>query len=126
MDADAPTIPLTFNRRTESEMQARAQSFHNEVSQRRSVRHFSRDAIPMDVVETCVHSAGTAPSGANKQPWQFVLVTDPRLKKEIRVAAEQEEEAGECERPLNATAPACGGRVRCQGGTLMAERTRNL
>ncbi|MFT7170662.1 MAG: iodotyrosine deiodinase, partial [Paracoccaceae bacterium] len=58
---------------------------------RRSVRSFSEDAVPLDVVETCIRSAGTAPSGAHKQPWTFALITDPAIKTKIREAAEEEE-----------------------------------
>lgn len=86
-----PTIPLGFERRTDDEMRARAQAFYASMNRRRSVRHFSSDPIPLDVVRTAIHTAGTAPSGAHKQPWRFALVTDPAIKKQIREAAEQEE-----------------------------------
>lgn len=74
-------------------MQARAQTFLERVRTRRSVRAFSTDPIPLDVVERCIEAAAQAPSGANKQPWTFVLVTDPEVKRSIRVAAEKEEAA---------------------------------
>jgi len=63
------------------------------MKKRRSVRQFSDEAIPLDVLRTCIETAGQAPSGANKQPWTFVIVTDPHLKKEIRTQAEAEEQA---------------------------------
>lgn len=56
-------------------MRARAAEFLNEVQTRRSVRHFSADAVPRDAILDCIRAAGQAPSGANKQPWTFVLVT---------------------------------------------------
>ena len=60
---------------------------------RRSVRHFSRDPIPLDAVEELIRAAASAPSGAHKQPWTFVLVSNPELKAKIREAAEDEERA---------------------------------
>lgn len=76
---------------TAENMQLRAIKFLNQMSTRRSVRDFSTRSIPKDVIETCIRAAGTAPSGANLQPWHFVVVSDPALKKEIRIAAEAEE-----------------------------------
>lgn len=87
-----PTIPLAFERHAEDEMRTRAQTFYELLNQRRSVRKFSPDPIPLDVVRKAIHTAGTAPSGAHKQPWRFALVTDPTVKKRIRDAAEAEEE----------------------------------
>lgn len=72
-------------------MLARAQAYYALHDRRRSVRQFSADPIPLEVVRTAIHTAGTAPSGAHKQPWRFVLVTDPAIKQEIRAAAEAEE-----------------------------------
>ena len=60
---------------------------------RRSVRDFSADPIPLDVLDACIEAAALAPSGANKQPWSFCVVTDPALKRRIRLAAEAEERA---------------------------------
>ena len=91
MSDDYPTVDLDFERRSESEMGRRARAFYEEISQRRSVRAFSDEPIPLDVVRDCIRTAGTAPSGANKQPWTFVLVTDDAVKSEIRQAAEQKE-----------------------------------
>lgn len=66
-------------------------AFYDFVRTRRSVRMFSDRPVPREVIENIIRAAGTAPSGANKQPWRFVAVHDQRLKKEIRIAAEQEE-----------------------------------
>jgi len=85
--------PLGFERRDEDEMRARAESFLTLMRRRRSVRTFSDEAIPLDVVERCIETAAQAPSGAHKQPWTFVLVTDPETKAKIREAAEEEERA---------------------------------
>lgn len=92
-DPSAPQIPLEFTRRSPAEMQSRADALLNELTRRRTVRHFSDEPIPLDVVRRCIHAAGQAPSGANKQPWTFALVTDPEVKARIRVAAEEEERA---------------------------------
>ena len=76
---------------TQSEMLQRSKEFLSDVSRRRTVRHFSDRAVPRAIIENCALAALTAPSGANMQPWHFVVVTDPKLKAEIRVAAEREE-----------------------------------
>jgi iodotyrosine deiodinase len=89
--ADAPFVPLQFERLAPEEMRRRARAFADTASRRRSVRAFAPDPIPLDVVEDCIRAAGTAPSGAHKQPWTFALVTDPDLKRRIREAAEEEE-----------------------------------
>lgn len=86
-------VRLEFARRPVSEMSRRAREFRELMARRRSVREFSDEQIPMEVVREAIHTAGQAPSGANKQPWTFVLVTDPGVKSEIREAAEQEERA---------------------------------
>lgn len=82
---------LEFERRSEGDMRARAAALQAELERRRSVRHFSPEPIPLDVVRHCIAAACTAPSGANKQPWTFVLVTDPAAKHAIREGAEKEE-----------------------------------
>jgi nitroreductase len=76
---------------TDDEVLRRAQEFHTQISRRRTVRHFSDRAVAREVIEICLRTAGTAPSGANLQPWYFVAVSDPALKREIRLAAEAEE-----------------------------------
>jgi len=73
------------------EMRERATSFRREMQRRRTVRHFSDRPIPREIIEECLLTAGTAPNGANLQPWRFVVVSDPKVKHEIRVAAEEEE-----------------------------------
>ena len=78
-------------RLTEEQMRHRADEFYQQIRRRRTVRDFSPEPVPQDVIETCLLAAGTAPNGANLQPWQFVVVTDPDVKREIRVAAEEEE-----------------------------------
>ncbi len=77
----------------EEDMRAEATKFLERMRARRSVREFSSDPVPIDVLENCIEAAAQAPSGANKQPWTFVLVTDPEQKKKIRIAAEKEEMA---------------------------------
>lgn len=76
---------------SEDEVRERARAFAEEVQQRRTVREFSPRAVPRDVIESCLRAGGSSPSGANLQPWHFVAVADPALKREIRVAAEEEE-----------------------------------
>ena len=76
---------------TDEELIARATSFHEEMARRRTVRDFSDRPVPRAVIENCLRAAGSAPNGANLQPWYFVAVSDLALKHEIRVAAEAEE-----------------------------------
>lgn len=73
------------------EMRRRVRAFLDDVARRRSVREFSDRPVPRDVVETALRAAGTAPSGANLQPWHFVVVSGAKAKRRIRVAAEAEE-----------------------------------
>ena len=68
-----------------------SRSFLENIIQRRTVRDFSDKPVPIEIIENAIKSASSAPSGANKQPWHFVIVKDPVLKKEIRIAAEKEE-----------------------------------
>jgi len=82
---------LQFQKITFEEMDYNANQFFQKVSSRRSVRDFSRDDFPIDIIKNCIKSASTAPSGANKQPWHFVIVKDPIIKRKIRKAAEIEE-----------------------------------
>ena len=84
-------IPYDALRMTEEEQLARAGAFHDLCNRRRTVREFSSRPVPRELLESILRTAGTAPSGANKQPWRFVVVTDPALKKDIRSAAEKEE-----------------------------------
>jgi len=89
--SDARFEPLDFERLIESEMRRRVAENLATMRRRRSVREFTREPVPWDVVQAAVEAAGTAPSGANMQPWTFVAVTDPDLKRAIREAAEEEE-----------------------------------
>lgn len=73
------------------EMLTRARDFADEMQRRRTVRDFSDRPVPRAVIEECLRTAGSAPSGANQQPWHFVTVSDPAVKQRIRVAAEAEE-----------------------------------
>jgi iodotyrosine deiodinase len=75
------------------EMRQRASAFYADLRRRRTVRAFSSRPLPRDVVEDCLRAAGTAPSGANTQPWHFVVVSDPAVKRQIREAAEEVERA---------------------------------
>lgn len=85
-------VPLSdFPLYPEAEMQARAVAFHEHMRSRRSVRSFSSKAVPQDIIENCVLTAGTAPSGANHQPWFFSCIGSQAKKQEIRLAAEAEE-----------------------------------
>jgi nitroreductase len=75
------------------EMRRRVAAFHSEMRRRRTVRDFSPRPVPRDIVEQALLAAGTAPSGANMQPWHFVVVADPGIKRRIRAGAEAEERA---------------------------------
>ncbi|MEZ4700087.1 MAG: nitroreductase family protein [Rhodothermales bacterium] len=86
-----PHIPLAFNPIPEAEMGERADAFYAEMNRRRSVRFFSDRPVPRHLIERAIQTAGTAPSGAHRQPWTFVAVSDPAMKHAIRVAAEKEE-----------------------------------
>jgi len=72
-------------------MQLRSQIFFENLSTRRTIRNFSDKPVDREVIENCIKTASTAPSGANMQPWHFVLISDPEIKMQIRVAAEEEE-----------------------------------
>lgn len=85
-------IPLNdIKEYSPEEMIKRSESFYNQIKQRRTVRDFSENSVSKEVIENCIRAAGTAPSGANLQPWHFVVVSDPKIKKQIRIAAEKEE-----------------------------------
>jgi len=83
--------PLKFEQQPEDEMRANAKLFYDSVRSRRTVREFSERPVPREVIEDCLMAAGTAPNGANRQPWHFVVVGDPVVKARIREAAEIEE-----------------------------------
>jgi iodotyrosine deiodinase len=87
-------IPLAGYREfTDEEMRERAGAFLERMRARRTVRDFSDRSVPRDVLERCLLAAGTAPNGANRQPWRFVAVGDPDIKRRIREEAEKEERA---------------------------------
>jgi nitroreductase len=90
---DHPQQPLVFEGKTREEMLAAARAFYEEVKTRRSVRDFSAEPVERAVIENALLAAGTAPNGANRQPWYFVAVAENDLKREIRKAAEREERA---------------------------------
>ncbi|HAV61587.1 MAG TPA: nitroreductase family protein [Verrucomicrobiales bacterium] len=88
----ATTIPLPgFVHRDPDEMLLRATTFRDEVRHRRTVRHFSKKPVARSVIEVCIAAAGSAPSGANLQPWRFIAISSAAVKREIRTAAEAEE-----------------------------------
>jgi len=72
-------------------MQLRSRIFFENLSTRRTIRNFSDKPVDREVIENCIKTASTAPSGANMQPWHFALISDPKIKMQIRVAAEKEE-----------------------------------
>jgi iodotyrosine deiodinase len=86
-------IPLAFQSLPETEMIKRSDAFFQQMNRRRSVRLFSDRPVPRWVIENCLRTASTAPSGAHMQPWHFVVISDPAVKREIRLAAEEEERA---------------------------------
>ena len=88
--------PIPLPDRTElppAEMLARAEAFYRRIRTRHTVREFSDRPVPREIIETCLRAAGTAPNGANHQPWHFAVISDPVLKQRIRAAAEDEERA---------------------------------
>src|SRR5205085_10055564 len=90
MDGYRP-IPLEFERLSPEVQLRRSTEFLEWMQRRRSVRRFSTEPVEWELVENAVRVAGTAPSGANQQPWRFVVVSDPELKRRVREAAEREE-----------------------------------
>ena len=103
------TAPLAFTRLSGEEARSRSEGFLELMSTRRSVRRFSAEPVPRKLIEDALRVAGSAPSGANQQPWTFVVVSDPMVKARIRLAAEREEERLYLERAsreyLDAIAP---------------------
>lgn len=84
-------IPLNFNFLSKDEMIKHSEQFLNLSKMRRTVRDFSPEAVPIEIILNCLQAAGSAPSGANLQPWHFVVVKDQTTKRKIREAAEKEE-----------------------------------
>jgi len=88
----AKLVPLDcYHEYPPEQMKQRAASFRTDMQRRRSVRTFSSRPVAREVIEDCVLTAGSAPSGANMQPWSFVVVGDPEVKRQIREASEKEE-----------------------------------
>jgi nitroreductase len=85
-------VPLEFTRLDAEQALRRSAEFLELMRTRRSVRHFSPEPVAYELIENAIRTAGTAPSGANQQPWTFVIVSDPAVKEQIRQAAEHEEE----------------------------------
>ena len=84
-------MKLQFREYDPSAMRERAEAFFEQMRTRRSVRDFSDREVPLEIIEQCLLTAGSAPSGANRQPWHFAVVSDPARKQEIRLGAEEEE-----------------------------------
>lgn len=84
-------VPFELRRYPEEEMKARADTFYEMMDTRRSIRFFSDEQVPKHLIERAIMTASTAPSGAHMQPWTFVAISDPAVKREIRIAAEKEE-----------------------------------
>ncbi len=84
-------IPLRYEKPLRADVAERARRFYEGMNRRRTVRDFSPEPVPAGVMEDLVRAASTAPSGAHRQPWTFVAVSDPEIKRSIRIAAEREE-----------------------------------
>ena len=91
MSGEYVAVPYQFERYAPEVMDERAATFRETMSRRRSVRDFSAEPVPRGLIEQAIETASTAPSGAHRQPWTFVVIGDPSLKARIRVAAENEE-----------------------------------
>ncbi len=85
-------VPLTtYQEFPSNKMVERSQDFYDNMTRRKTIRQFSDKEVPREIIENCIKAAGTAPSGANMQPWHFVVVSDPEIKKQIRIEAEKVE-----------------------------------
>lgn len=93
MTDEAPTIPLNFVQREQEDIFERSAAFANMMASRRTVRDYASKPVPRSIIENCIRTAGSAPSGANQQPWHFVAIEDSKTKSAIRQAAEEEERA---------------------------------
>ena len=91
MSTTYPFIDYNPRVYSEEEVIARSQRYYKELDQRRTVREFSDRPVPREVIENIIMTASSAPSGAHKQPWTFCVVSDPEIKRQIRIAAEKEE-----------------------------------
>ncbi|MBY6129005.1 nitroreductase family protein [Qipengyuania aquimaris] len=88
---DHETVPYSLERLSDAESIDRAEALRDRLKQRRTCRYFSDEPVPCEVIEAAIEAAGTAPNGANHQPWHFAVVSSPDKKKAIREAAEAEE-----------------------------------
>lgn len=88
---DPAFLPYRHARISQPAALRRGREFFEEMDRRRSIRHFSDDPVPREMIELAIRAASTSPSGAHRQPWKFVAVDDPRIQREIRLAAEHEE-----------------------------------
>ncbi len=86
------TEDLKFSNQTIKKMKINSRNFYNLIKKRRSVREFNNKSFTIDIIKNALLSAGSAPNGANLQPWHFVVIKDKKIKKKIRIAAEKEEE----------------------------------
>ena len=84
-------VPLDFRRVPPEDQLRNSREFLNRIATRRTVRFFSAEPVPLELIENAIRCASLAPSGANQQPWKFVVVRDPEIKRSIREAAEAEE-----------------------------------
>lgn len=84
-------MKLPFKRKPEAEMLQTAHTFYESISQRRTVRDFSSEPVDLELIDRCIMAAGTAPNGANLQPWHFSVITSAEVKSQIRSAAEEHE-----------------------------------
>lgn len=91
MKAEESFIPYARETYPPEEMIQRSDEFYQWLDSRRTVREFSSEPVPREVIDNIIRSASTAPSGAHKQPWTFCVVSDPEMKRKIRIAAEKEE-----------------------------------
>ncbi|MBX7493380.1 nitroreductase family protein [Qipengyuania sp. 1NDW9] len=88
---DHETVPYSLDRLSDAESISRAEALRDRLKERRTCRYFSDEPVPREVIEAAIEAAGTAPNGANHQPWHFAVVSSPDKKKAIREAAEAEE-----------------------------------
>ncbi len=93
MPQEAQYQPLQFSKLDRETQLLRSREYLSRMKARRTVRHFSSEPVPLELIKNAIAAAGTAPSGANQQPWTFVVISDPEVKQQIRAAAEEEERA---------------------------------
>ncbi len=99
--AEHPFVPLEFDRLEPAEQRERGRRFLELMQRRRSVRMFSPDPVPAELIDLAIETASTAPSGAHRQPWRFVAVSATELKARIRAAAEEEERINYVDNRMN-------------------------